>query len=70
MAQAAKSSGGIVIAQVERIVANGSLPPMSIKVPGISVDYVVVASGEDHMQTYSKPTILRTAVKSAYRSQG
>ena len=54
MAQAAKSSGGIVIAQVERIVANGSLPPMSIKVPGISVDYVVVASGEDHMQTYSE----------------
>ena len=54
MAQAAKSSGGIVIAQVERIVANGTLHPMSIKVPGISVDYVVVASGEDHMQTYSE----------------
>lgn len=54
MAQAAKSSGGIVIAQVERLVANGSLPPMSVKIPGISVDYVVVASPEQHMQTFGE----------------
>jgi len=56
MAQAAKSSGGIVIVQVERIVENGSMHPMHVKVPGINVDYVVVAENPDHhTQTYSEP---------------
>ena len=51
IAHAAKACGGIVIAQVERIVKAGSLHPKSVKVPGVSVDYVVVSQPENHMQT-------------------
>ncbi len=43
VAQAAKNSGGIVIAQAERLARRGSLKPMSVQVPGIMVDYIVIA---------------------------
>lgn len=52
MAQAAKNSGGIVIAQVERISDNGRLHPFLVKIPGIYVDAVVVSKPENHWQTY------------------
>lgn len=51
IAQAVKNSGGKVIVQVEKIVADGCLDPKLVKVPGIYVDYVVVAeTKEDHAQ--------------------
>ena len=52
MAQAAKNSGGIVIAQVERISENGRFRPMDVKIPGIFVDAVVIAKPENHWQTF------------------
>lgn len=51
VAQAAKACGGIVIAQVEHIVKAGTLHPKDVKVPGIIVDYILVAKPENHYQT-------------------
>lgn len=54
IAIAARNSGGIVIVQVERVAERGSLHCRDVKIPGIMVDYVVVASPENHWQTFGE----------------
>ncbi len=53
IATAVHNSGGMVIAQVERIAERGSLNPRQVKVPGVLVGCVVVARSENHWQTFN-----------------
>jgi propionate CoA-transferase len=53
IAMAAKNSKGLVIVQVERLAASGSLSPRHVKIPGSLVDCVVLAGPEHHAQTYA-----------------
>ena len=58
LAYAAHNNGGLVIAQVKRVAAGGSLDPQKVRIPGILVDVVVV--DENQMQataTAYDPTI-------------
>lgn len=51
MAQAVKRCGGIVIAQVQE--QRERIAPRQVTVPGLLVDYVVLAGPELHRQTYA-----------------
>lgn len=42
IAQAAHNSGGVVIAEVKRVVAAGSIPAQSVRVPAALVDHIVL----------------------------
>jgi len=53
VAQAAHNSGGIVIAQVRKIVENDTIKPHDVHVPGILVDYIVEVP--DQWQTTQTP---------------
>lgn len=49
IAAAAKNSpGGLVIAQVKRVAATGSIPSRKVDIPGALVDCVVVVDEKDH----------------------
>lgn len=52
IAQAARNSGGIVIAQAKTLVKAGSLDPNLVRVPCHLVDYIVISEDPElHMQT-------------------
>src|SRR3984957_4458100 len=56
LAMAAHNSGGLVIAQVERVADVNSLNPRQVKIPGALVDCVVVATDQgNHRQTWASP---------------
>ena len=53
LAQAAHNSGGLVIAQVGRLLDHPA-PPHQVRVPGVLVDRIVVAEPGDNDQTFAE----------------
>lgn len=68
MATAVKNNGGKVIVQVKNVLKDGYIQPKNVKIPGIMVDYIVVAENLDfHKQTfieqYNEKYVTREKVK-------
>lgn len=57
MAMAAKNNGGLVIAQVRRKVARGTVHPKQVLVPGSLVDYVVLDERDEHADQLYPPSV-------------
>lgn len=55
LAAAAHNSGGIVIAQVEKVVEYGTLKAKDVLIPARLVDYVVVAQPDKSLGNYNMP---------------
>lgn len=53
IAQAVRNHGGIVIAQVRKLLDHAA-PPQSVRVPGVLVDHIVIADPADHGQTFAE----------------
>ncbi len=53
IAQAARNAGGIVLAQVKRVI-DQPFPPQLVRVPGVLVDAIVIADEEHHWQTFGE----------------
>jgi len=53
IAQAARNSGGIVLAQVRHLL-DEPLPPQRVRVPGVLVDQIVVAQDDEHHHTFGE----------------
>ena len=52
---AVKNAVGTIIVQVKKQVENGVIQPKKVKIPGILVDYVVIAENpENHKQTLAE----------------
>jgi propionate CoA-transferase len=54
IAQAAYNHGGIVIAQVKRILDSPALP-QQVRVPGRLLTHIVLAGDDEHWQTFAEP---------------
>ena len=54
IAQAAHNHGGIVIAQVKRLLGTPA-PPQQVRVPGRLVTHIVLAEEHEHWQTFAEP---------------
>ncbi len=51
LAQAAKNTGGIVIAEVAYIAKTGTLHPKDVRVPGVLIDHIVISGPGNHWQS-------------------